>query len=105
MTTVKEVLIRAKEKILKPEQWTKHAAHRNEEGLSCSVEESCSHCMSGAVAASTHHASLRIEAVFALRKVIQKEARGRGVVNFNDDLKTTHGDVLAAFDKAISEAQ
>ncbi len=106
MTTVKEVLIQAKQKILKPEQWTQGALWRDKNGGSLMVKEenATCFCMMGAMLTVCHNVvddKLRWKAEDILSDILPSRD---GIAHYNDTPGRTHEEVLAMFDKAIEAA-
>jgi hypothetical protein len=105
VTTI-ELLEAAKAKIDTPENWCKGDYAKTKKGnpIHSLAEQACQWCSLGALVAvtssSSQTVSLRCKAIDLLFDVV-----GRDVVAFNDDPKTTHADVLAAFDRAIELAK
>lgn len=105
-TTVKEALIRAKEKIRTPDQWTKGALHRMRSGQPTAIaEDAVCHCMIGAIDAAVPiaHIKLRNECKDAIRPILSRNYLSFSISGFNDDPETTHAMVLNVFDKAIEK--
>lgn len=100
---VRNILIEARAKIAKPENWTQKAAARDKDGFSISVfhEHATRWCAAGAVRAvvpmgeSNYVAALhRLEAHLPSPSVIAM---------YNDS--HTHAEVLAKFDEAITSLE
>ena len=111
-----EILKRAREIISDPLRWTKGAFARDPEGFDLDSEEaysadlaSCSFCSIGAVkrAMGPHASSTLYELEKNTKKFLYKSVFGPHVstASFNDSPSTTHQDVMAAFDRAIAEAE
>ena len=120
--TTRELLLKAREIIAKPEHWSKGANCRDADGEPCHPSDdskAVSWCLYGAVdriglllpeegdeaLARAHTVACR-----ALTGVIERRKRGMlgrqytGPAGFNDAPETTHDDVLAVLDEAIEEA-
>lgn len=93
-TTVKEVLVQARDLISDPKRWTHLYAARNAVGDSVGpcAEDAVCWCSVGAV--EKVGSNLYFDVTKALRKVM-----GDSIPKFNDS--SPHEDVLAAFDIAI----
>lgn len=100
--TTKEILIAARAKIEREENWTRGAYARDWAGgvrLPQSEAAVC-FCALGAVRSVQCHYEEGDRAIFALRH----EISGTPVSDFNDNPATTHADILALFDRAIRKA-
>lgn len=106
---MKEILVKARELIAEPKNWTKGSYARNSEGypVSCNSEDAFCFCSLGAIQRAAADRSLleTEEARQALRRAIMIETRGVGrfIDSWNDAPMCRHADVLAAFDRAIDE--
>lgn len=95
--TTKQILIEARERISKKENWTQRSMARDADGNevnSGSLEATC-WCSLGAIASCAKNCD---DMEDAYHKLI--DATGFNVAEFNDT--HTHEQVLAAFDKAIA---
>lgn len=96
--SVREDLIAAKALIDTPDKW---GQEEYEPRPGC-------YCIFGAIAkAKGVKAAPRLELgheAYALRMALPSEFLG-GVVDYNDDLATTHADIMALFDRAIEAAK
>lgn len=95
--TPREILVAARERVAKG--WSKRSYARDVTGQPCGYGSGAavSFCALGAIYASADDLIAEITAVQTLRQTLGV----RSIPEFNDDRKTTHADVLAAFDKAI----
>lgn len=103
--TIKEVLQKARALIADPERWTREALARTSEGWEVRGDNptACRWCVVGAIQAIALGAGVATwPATVALLPFIPHHA---DVPSWNDDPKTTHADVLAAFDAAIARAE
>ncbi len=112
MNEVTEILLKAKEKISKPENWCQRSVARDPEGCRVSARDpnASSWCSIGAVLSSTKgivsntiHAKLR--EIFSF--VLDQSAiyRGYSIPAFNDHPEVTHDDVMTFFDLAIEKSK
>lgn len=89
-------LRKARENIATPDRWVKKSLFNNDLAQMCAL---------GALVKSTSWMSREsLEAIGILTEIV----RGHGfscVSQFNDAPGTTHGDVMALFDKAIERAE
>lgn len=97
MATVKKSLAAAKALIDTPEKW---AQHSYQTGMGCM-------CVIGALAKALGHNPLNDTPpdLGAPERALDKAAREVGfgnAVHLNDDLRTTHADIMALFDRAIA---
>ena len=104
MTTVHDVLVRARQIITPPEAWTQGALARgkNSEPVPVSFNDAVCFCSYGA----NQRASFELKAGFRICAVADdalRAAAGMGVATFNDSPSRSHAEVLAVFDKAIEE--
>jgi hypothetical protein len=98
-----EILVLAKEKISKPENWTKSASARNKNGEDTYPTNSDAVCFCSIGAIQSVSKYTGDEAIDILRRVLYPN-NWYGVAAFNDSHLTTHEDVMKAFDKAIEAA-
>jgi hypothetical protein len=104
--TVK-ILKKAKKLIADPQHWTRGASARNAQGRGVIWNNpgAVSFCSIGAL----HHAAGPVKkdwrAVDRAFLMLKRAAETRDIADFNDDPKTTHTDVMVAFDKAIRMAK
>ena len=94
--TTKEILVKARKLIEKPENWTKGTNARDTEGIAIDPksEEAVCWCSIGALVAVED--ILSINTFRALSPYMKQY-----IASFNDAIDTTHTDILEAFDKAI----
>ena len=98
-----EELRKARALIDAPEKWTRGAFARDADGCEVSFFDGsiCALCMAGAIrVASGESLWWKTPAHEALHRVLRLN-RCDSVAIFNDDPKTAHADVMAAFDRAI----
>jgi hypothetical protein len=89
--TVKEILIAARKRIEKPQNWLRHSYYN---------KNKTAFCAAGAIREEDGTIGpIQSPALTALRQVIGKDDL---IGDFNDT--HTHAEVLAAFDKAIAES-
>lgn len=95
--TTKQILIAARKRIEKPENWTQVFMARTEEGAPTGAKAKNAYCWcaSGAINAETNTVADSSRAHNCLAIAMNSD----GVVLFNDT--HSHAEVLAAFDKAI----
>lgn len=101
--TPREILVKARALIEKPENWTRRAAARREMGIDCSPvsHEAKCFCMVGAVANVTREELwIAKESEPAVERLLNKVCGRGGIARFNDS--HDHKDILAAFDRAIA---
>lgn len=105
MARVKELLIAARAKIEKPENWTQGWFQRNALGDALFDDAdgtACRWCALGAIAAVSNTPADSVTVQYFLTRALDMELYGAGVAFYNDT--HTHEEVLALFDKAISNA-
>lgn len=101
-----EVLTKAKELLLKEENWTRDAYARNKEGVNVPLREAHCRCLLGAVLTAEGYRNVSSGVDWDSPALIfLKKATVFGIATFNDDMFTTHQDVLNALDKAIALAK
>ena len=96
------VLMGAKNRLSKPEQWIKNTAAVNKHGqqVETNSKEACAWCMIGAL----HKTSGEYQAAYNL--LVKNLPAGFATVSeFNDNPKTTHKDVIKVFNKTIRQAK
>ena len=102
--SVNQLLIKAKEVISKPENWTKGEFARLEDGTACNLRRSDAKCFCtlGAIIkiADKERYSNR-DKIDAVAEIAKFSPDYRCVPDWNDSEMTTHANVMAAFDKAI----
>ena len=109
----KEILVAARKLIEKEENWTKGGYARNSKGLlvaDCTGPEAVCWCALGALRNVTKTGPLdysvgagaRFEAIVKLLELIP---RYDGLAEWQDEPERTHAEVLALFDKAISNCE
>lgn len=96
------ILKAARAKIEKPENWTQGVFARNAHGLLTGphFSDAACWCALGAVKAALpdHYTGYS-----KMRELLSAACPpGGDIVDFNDDLSTTHADILAMFDRAIA---
>lgn len=100
MTTPRDILVKARELIADPAHWTKGEFGRDAHGNGIvpwlEGRKPVCYCSLGAILTVGDSGD---EAA----RVLEKHMRD-SITRFNDDPKTTHADVLAAFDRAIADA-
>lgn len=97
------ILRAARERIARPEAWTRGAYWRDVNGQDCAQPDAVCFCALGAIRASGG-----IDDASPPAKALKAVVRALGysyVHDWNDDTPTTHADVLAAFDRAIAEQE
>lgn len=100
--TTKEVLIAARAKIAKPEQWTQGYYAKDAAGIEAnpfSTEAAC-YCVLGVLHASAVGGFSFSNAVDAIRDQIDC-----AISTWNDNPSRTHAEVLAVFDRAIEAVE
>jgi hypothetical protein len=101
----KEMLIKARARIEKPEQWIQDHMALNVMGF---FEEdpqlAVCHCMLGAIKAVTPQSYSYSPLYNALSNVTTAKYNIASIVEFNDTPGRTHAEVLEVFDIAIAEA-
>ena len=106
MASVKELLIAARAKIEKPENWTTGWYAKTATGRQCNTDdpEAICFCSMGAIdAAAGIDVYLAQRAYYELQLVLERIIYpGFGIAEFNDT--HTHAQVLDMFDKAIANA-
>lgn len=108
MGPIEKTLACAREKISKPEAWTKDSNARTKNGLSVtpSSGRAVCWCSAGAIiACNDGPLSLLPAAYYWFNDFVQRATTGGSIEGFNDAPTTTHGMVLKAFDEAIAEAK
>lgn len=102
-------LRRTRAKIERPEKWgRKHdAVNAAGEPVNPTSKTACKFCIVGATYAAFCRQSINGDSVYlALSRVPRIAARpDRSIIGFNDDLTTTHADLLAVIDEAITLAE
>lgn len=104
-----EILRRAREVLSVEQSWARGAWARNADGQPVFVhaQQACSWCIRGALrlvcedVPGTPH----IDDAEALLASVLPQAGGHPLSNFNDASSTTHADVIAAIDRAITIAE
>lgn len=105
-----ETLYRAREILSNPDRWTKGAYARTAgDNETDEPSEAYRYCLVGACAADDHdvYNVERGPVAYYIMKVIQEQfpdkyREGRRTIDdFNDDLETTHDDILMVLDKTI----
>lgn len=114
--TAKEILVKARKKISKPENWCQGVSARkkirsvlydyNDVFESCDAKDSeaCQWCATGAIDSVTPIGLInqnRSEYLKAYR-ILFEHCAFTHVANFNDRGTTSHADILEAFDLAIN---
>ncbi len=111
--SVREILIRARALIEQPIRLTQGVIARaaNRHYVSATDPEATCWCAEGAlVRAAEEGAATAVDAVDATKdiakasRLLSDQVGGRALYRFNDDPRTTHADVLKAFDLAIKAA-
>ena len=97
--TVRDVLIRARERISVPERWTQGAVARDINGSDVMTHSKRAVCWCSMGAIKAEAGELQYRAALNFLTGIQGEC----VHEYNDT--HTHTEVLAMFDKAIEEAE
>ncbi len=97
MKSTKELLEEARAKIAEPEHWCKDAYWRDTRGEPTPVNVAVSYCAMGALLSQQTYDLGRASQLLA-------ECAERDIVEFNDDEKTTHVQILAVFDCAIAKS-
>ena len=111
MSAAADHLRAAKALIDAPERWTKGAFARRADGLMLmrgeSWDQASCFCAEGAIRRSQNGVLPHVLDAFmerAIPKSFKFEAHARNFVMFNDHPDTTHADIMALFDRAISLA-
>jgi hypothetical protein len=106
---VESLLTRARKRIEAPEAWTQGYPARNADGLAVphASPTACKWCIVGTVWVERDQTS---HYTGKLGFQLIEEASGcnadeGGIAGFNDAVTTTHAEVIAAFDRAISLAK
>lgn len=104
MPTAKEILIAARKKIEKPENWTQGQAARNKSQSWCdpTYDFATCWCALGAIRSIVGKGSEADASFVDAYKELVKVSEDRFIGAFNDT--HTHAEVLALFDKAIANA-
>lgn len=99
--TPKQILTQARELISDPKRWTKGYFAKTALGAPCGSlsDRAICWCISGAINKVSEFKNHQV-AYDRLRLVV-----GPLITQFNDDPKTTHADVIAAFDRAIEHSK
>lgn len=99
-----EILIKARDLIADPAQWTQHANARDEEGISTNTfsEQATCWCSDGALVKASNQPENHSEYQRA-GAALKEAAGGQSYVEFNDT--HTHAEVMTMFDTAIATAQ
>ena len=107
-----QVLQAARERISRPEHWCKHhmATCLKGEYRGVLSDHACRWCLSGALlyASECEFMGSKMQARMDARRIIERLLMSEGIggiIQFNDDRKTRHSDVLAVLDKAIEIAR
>lgn len=97
-----EILIKSKELISNPKNWTQGMFARDEYGtpVPSISENACSWCSAGAVIKVANNIYVAISLFALLEKSIS-----RAIAPFNDNPESTHEDIMNMFDKAIELAK
>ena len=109
--TTKAILVKARGKIAKPENWCKSVAARNKDYGVCSISDpnACKWCATGAMASVMPRGFIRnFEHRYAYMKagdLLDSFSMENSVMFYNDRKRTTHADILAVFDRAIEAAE
>lgn len=104
---VRDILIAARAKIEKPENWTKGAEARTASGLVvyATDRDAVCFCTVGAlfaVAPYLEDQPLRFEARAKLKAAIGRRSATFNITEYNDMDHRKHADILALFDRAIA---
>jgi hypothetical protein len=101
-----ECLRMARAKISKPENWTQLVAARDAHGNFVEAEspDAVAWCWNGSLLAVTSDMDM-LGRASEFTTLAANTAGYECCVSLNDNAKTTHADVLAAFDEAIASAE
>lgn len=99
--TVKEVLIAARKRIEKEENWCKGSAATDANGVIAPYEVATRFCLFGAVEAAGG-TPIRDGVWESLKEACLP---WYGPIGYNDATETTHADVLTVMDKAIASCE
>ena len=104
-TTVREVLIAAKELISTPERWTQNAFARGMDGLQVPLDTgaACQWCIAGAMIKVSNLTERRIYGLAS--RVLAGETSCGVVTHYNDAPERTHAEVMELFDRAINQCE
>lgn len=112
MTTANpsQILRKARELISDPERWTKGAFARNAQGASVSYRHDAATCFCSVGAVERAAFKDGVDDNQPISVALRALYRGKlyaipSIAAFNDRDDTTHGDVLAMFDRAIALAE
>lgn len=96
-------LIAARAMIDTPAKWIKGSNARDKEGFTVSPRssEATCHCLNGAIIAVTTGGDDLCSRYENAYDTLQKGTE-RGLIGLNDDLHTTHSDIMVLFAKAIA---
>lgn len=111
---VKTILEQARDKIVKPENWTKGAYARTPSGTDISncvlvAGEGCRFCAKGAIISvavpyrSQYNVDLEFYASKLIREQIPVQEMANSIVDYNDLESTKHSDMVELFESAIED--
>lgn len=111
MTTVYDVLVKAREVITKPEHWIKGMTCANEALIPVDITREAAYCFCSIGAID--RALYLLDGTFRLNDVLldsafdalAKSVKVDSIALWNDDSCRTHEEVLAAFDDAIAQTK
>jgi hypothetical protein len=99
---VADLLQRVRRRIGDWDNWAQHVAACDENGLECDPfsDRACSWCLDAAIWVASHNDWERCEAIILLNRL----ARSRSLVKWNDRANRSHQTVLKLLDRGIAEA-
>jgi hypothetical protein len=100
---IKEILIAARAKIERPENWTQGVFARDSQGRDVTAKDKTSVCWCALGAVIATNISYEDEELATNYLRIELDAYGNSITKFNDT--STHAEVLAMFDRAISVSE
>lgn len=102
--TPADVLRAARKKIERPEAWVKGTAARTANGKPCMPKAGCAACWCPIGAISSLDGEADVATLANALHFLEKAVR-LPIPSWNDKRERTHGEVLAAFDRAIALAE
>lgn len=102
---IRTVLERVHNLLTDRKHWIKGVSFANSQGEWIQQEKACRFCLDGAIYKSLDNSYLLANSVGTFLDNFCVENKGQGYIDFNDDSKTKHKDVLNLLKKAIGRAK
>lgn len=104
---VVKILTAVKKLVSKPASWTKKTNARNVYGQEVSYEDADAtcFCLNGAVNRATFRINCYYDVYVKIRESLQEAAGTANLIAYNDDLATTHKDIINMLNKALRKTR